>query len=168
MLNYEGIERLKVAMRASPEQYRQHTFGIRSGACGTVQCMAGYCMILLYGAKEFVCSLGDVTHASACILAARRLLGISAGEPWRWIFNGASAWPADLFRDFSRAGDTQDYAAQVEVACRALDRMHESGAIDEDPTYDNRYTLARLGERLPESEAEPGPGAEPERELELA
>lgn len=164
MLNYENIERLKAAMRAQPRQYNQSTYGSIRPACGTVQCMAGFCMILEQGAAEFISSVQvwRHTHAGAAASSGRRFLGLTHGkEPPEFIFSPARFWPSDLY-DAWCFGHSR---AQVEVACRALDRMHEDGRIDPDPRYDNRYSLARLSEGLPQCLPEAPAVEEPELQL---
>lgn len=166
MLNYENIERLKAAMRAEPRQYNQSTYGSVRPSCGTLQCMAGFCMILELGSQEFIFSInGNGTrHAATAHAAGRRFLGLS-DEPdsSQGIFSPARCWPDDLYHVYCCVCGS--HREQVEVACRALDRMHEDGRIDPDPRYDNRYSLARLSEGLPQCLPEAPAVEEPELQL---
>jgi hypothetical protein len=144
-LNKEGIAQLKFDLRSNAERYSQDTFGQLSAECGTVCCMAGWCLRREIGEQEFAYVVLNLiwvardTWQRKCIFVGARQLGITLlpdtgticrGVPQ--IFMGHSHWPLDLGRRYSdamTAFPNSDHHAMVEAACDALDRMDEYGNI---------------------------------------
>jgi hypothetical protein len=176
-LNKEGIAQLKFDLRSNAERYSQDTFGQLSAECGTVCCMAGWCLRREMGEQAFayvVLNLIWVTQPTwqrHCIFVGARQLGITLlpntgiigrgttgiigrgapqilmGAPQ--IFMGHSHWPLDLGRRYADAMAASDHYAMVEVACDALDRMDEYGDIAALPAAKSvEYGLSAIEEVL--------------------
>lgn len=134
-INQEGVEKLKADLRANAKDYKQQTFGRVSdyrdddSACGTEQCMAGFCYLREVGFEKYVGAIrGDSDSMELlCITAGAKQLGIDCDPEYcPDIFESHHVWPVDLGRAY-REAQTND--ARVEAACAALDRLNDDGSI---------------------------------------
>lgn len=167
-LNKEGIETLKRDLRAEAARYDQSTFGsdrapkvTGESLCGTVCCMAGFCLQRRLGRAEFdrrvTSSITAMERAwrleeacqersdfvDACLTAAVEQLGLEyAGFSFGGlppVLAGMGGWPADLHKRYHDAWLAGDHAAKAEAACDALDRMDDRGTFPAELQLDNLH-----------------------------
>lgn len=134
-VNKKAIEQLKADLRRYARRYDQSTFGATDPECGTVMCMAGFCLWRKIGGKKFSETVRKATFLSHAYrefikeakVAGREALGLTRAEPL--IFQSTERWPIDLRTRYLAARLEGDHRAMVEVACDGLDRLNENGSI---------------------------------------
>jgi hypothetical protein len=133
-LNRAGIRALAADLVAHHEKYDQGYYGMYNASCGTVACMAGFCLQKKIGVTKFnkLVSNGTLFSRDAIEAGIEQLFKNYAndqgGSPV--IFAFSSSWPTDLAIAYSLAGTPK---AKVIVALKALSRLKPNGYIDSDP-----------------------------------
>lgn len=131
MINKANVELLKADLRANARRYDQSTYGEVDDECGTVGCLAGFCLMRAVGdaAYGWLVKSGDIDEFART--AGEEFLGVGTSFKSidRSIFDPGDWWPRDLAERYAAAEDAQDRAAMVEVACDALDRLQDDGTI---------------------------------------
>jgi len=142
MLNVEGINQLADDLVRDDARYNQSYWGqdtkyvndptpespFFGTACGTVACLAGFCMARKIGVTEFnkvAAIYPGISGDSARFYGAQQL-----GIPFEAvIFNNIGDWPSDLRQEYRNAKPR----GRVLVALKALQRLRPDGSIDPDP-----------------------------------
>ena len=128
VVNREGILKLAADLVDNWQRYDQDTFG-EDRECGTVCCMAGFCLINEVGTKRFN-QINRDEPFNLPVMARRagaRQLGIPFGA---LLFYDTIYWPSDLRREYrERKGK-----CRIVAALKALERLRGDGSIDPRPT----------------------------------
>lgn len=114
--NLRFINRLKAALRATPEQYKQDTFvPEEENLCGSPFCIAGHAYILAgHSVKQLIAAdADDITDA------AEKAMGLSTLFT-EILFSSEDEWP-DEFQSANKATAKQ----RVEKACKHIDAVVE-------------------------------------------
>lgn len=137
-INLKGVELLKADLRANANEYKQSTFGKITpdqdgdeSACGTEQCMAGFCYLREVGKDVYISAIrSNQDMQELCVTPGLRQLGINYEPGWECpiIFDSHCTWPDDLAKAYRHAITDDE---RVEVACAALDRLNDDGSIKE-------------------------------------
>lgn len=132
MLNRQGILQLADDLIADSSKYDQNYWGSHfedQSACGTVACLAGFCMSRAIGVTKF----NELAKVAFGVdgSAARGFGGAQLGIPRNaGIFHQADLWPSDLYREYQMNSEAK---SRVVVALKALQRLRDDGSIDVNP-----------------------------------
>lgn len=128
-LNKKGIRLLAADLFKHKKLYDQNTEGT-AYECGTVGCLAGFCLARKLGRREYV---WQVKHGFVSIEAHRSgqaALGLPKLNTGRLqIFDFLYAWPQDLQDIYNSNGPR----CRVIAALSALQRLLPDGTIDPNP-----------------------------------
>lgn len=121
----KGILDLADMLVHNMKKYNQNTYGDES-SCGTVGCLAGFCLAEKIGARAYNKQAKNfVVDSDACILAGKEKLKLK-GPEYPQIFDSVGSWPDDLYGEYARAESDK---GRVIVALKALSRLRVDGRI---------------------------------------
>lgn len=128
-LNKKGIRLLADDLVAHKKLYNQNVEG-RPDPCGTVGCLAGFCLARKLGRREYIKRVESSFIGVEAHQSGRDQLGLPEPNIGRLqIFDFLWSWPQDL-QDLYKSNGPR---CRMIAALYALQRLREDGTIDPDP-----------------------------------